>query len=93
MLLVILINMIRSIPIHPLAAFIMLGVCATLLAWWPGHVAHRNAHPQAHLVRLAGWAWLFIGIPVLWMRQDASVVLACVWAIIVIAAYVKPRSV
>jgi ABC-type nitrate/sulfonate/bicarbonate transport system substrate-binding protein len=78
--------------VTPIAWFALLAASATVLAWWPGYVAQRNSHPQAHVVRLAGWLWLFIGIPVLWVRRDWSVVLACAWAVIVIAAYVKSSS-
>jgi hypothetical protein len=77
--------------LHPLIAFTVFALSATVLAWWPGFVAQRNAHPQAHLVRLAGWAWLFVGVPVLWLWRDLSFVLACAWALITVAAYVKPR--
>jgi hypothetical protein len=77
--------------VHPLIAFTVFALSATALAWWPGFVAQRNAHRQAHLVKLAGWAWLIFGIPVLWFRRDLSVLLAFVWALIAVAAYVKPR--
>lgn len=77
---------------HPLIAFAALFLMATALAWVPGFLAHRNHHPQAHLVKLAGWAWLFLTIPLLWLRPDFSVPAAFAWVAITIAAYVKPRS-